>query len=1225
MDWSTTLDWSAVTTRTLYLSLPANNPASGEPTISGTAQVGQMLTAGTSAIMDADGLAGVTFDYQWIREDDDGTNPVDITGATASTYTLASADVGKKVKVRVSFEDNLHSPDSMPESRAEMLTSAAYPPAGIVAVDPATAPPQLAATDGAVVNGATLVLTYNEALDEGSTPATSAYTVMVAGTARAVSTVVVSGRTVTLTLASAVTTGQAVTVSYVPGTNPVQDTTGNDAAALTDQAVTNNTLDTTAPALAATNPAVVSGDTLVLTYNEALDSGSTPAPDAYTVAGAARAVSNVAVSGSAVTLTLASAVTVGQTVTVSYTPGTTPVQDTSGNAAAAFTNQAVTNNTPETTPPALAATDGAVVNGATLVLTYDEALDSGSTPAPSAYTVTVAGKVRAVSNVAVSGTTVTLTLASAVTHGQTVTVSYVPAVNPVQDTTGNAAAALTNRAVTNNTANTAPARDNLIPDRTAVVGTAFTYQVPDTIFSDAGGDGLSYTAALQGGSALPAWLRFIPATRTFTGTPPAAAAGQTLSVEVTANDGKGGTATDSFLITVVSGVPQTVAALSSVEIDGDTLTLAFDRALDAASNPSPDHFTVTARYDRTTDCGTFGNSCGLFDRPGTRAWVARILADEAGVQNGKVVVRLAGSVRFGDEVRLHYDPSRTNIGRHTYDADATPIMFSDDTKLPAFANRAVENKTALSLSVADAVVREGAEAVLTFNVWLDAPGDKTVTVNYATADGTAVAGHDYTTASGTLTFAPGERKKTVLVTVLDDAHDELDETLTLRLSNPVGARISDGEAIGTITNRGPMPGAWVARLGRVLGSQVVEAVSARADGGASGSHLNVGGVSLIGGGTAWSAWGRVDSGGFQAEVDGVTMDGQVVSGMLGVDAEWERLLAGVLVLRSEADGAYNLLDGDDAGTLDSALTGVYPYARLRLGGRLSAWAVAGIGTGDPLDRTGEPAATGANAGNLTPARPGETIDTGLDVRLGALGVRGALPAVGGFDLAVKSDVLWVRTASDAVPGQLAATSADVNRLRLILEGSRPWTLSSGAVLAPTVQIGLRHDGGDAETGTGVEVGAGFRYSAGMLSVDAQVRTLLAHEAGSYEEWGASGSIRLSPNAAGLGPSLALLPSWGAPGSAAERLWSQPDASALVAGGAAPAAGRVDAELAWGLAALRGRGVLTPYARLALAEGQDRSWRLGTRLALSESLDLSLEGSSRGGAAHDLTLRATAPW
>ena len=133
----------------------------------------------------------------------------------------------------------------------------------------------------------------------------------------------------------------------------------------------------------------------------------------------------------------------------------------------------------------------------------------------------------------------------------------------------------------------------------------------------------------------------------------------------------------------------------------------------------------------------------------------------------------------------------------------------------------------------------------------------------------------------------------------------------------------------------------------------------------------------------------------------------------------------------------------------------------------------------------------------------------------------------------------------------------------------------------------------------------------MLTIEGQVRTLLAHEAGGYEEWGASGAIRLSPDASGLGPSLALLPAWGASGSAMARLWSHPEASALVQGSnAAPAPGRLDAEFGWGLPALRGRGVLTPYARVALAQGDNQSWHLGARLALAKSLNLSLEGSRR---------------
>ena len=342
------------------------------------------------------------------------------------------------------------------------------------------------------------------------------------------------------------------------------------------------------------------------------------------------------------------------------------------------------------------------------------------------------------------------------------------------------------------------------------------------------------------------------------------------------------------------------------------------------------------------------------------------------------------------------------------------------------------------------------------------------------------------------------------------------------------------------------------------------------------------------------------------------MDGSVTTGFLGFDAEWQRLLAGLLLARSEGDGDYSLSSGDDSGTIESALTGVYPYARLRLGARLSVWGLAGVGSGD-----------------LTLIRQDEVIDTGLGLRLGAIGVEGTLLESSALDLVVKSDALWVRTDSDAATG-LAAASAQVSRLRLILEGSRTLALSAASTLTPTLQVGLRHDGGDAETGTGLEVGAGLRYLAGVLTIEAQVRTLLAHEAGGYEEWGVSGAIRLSPDASGLGASLAVLPAWGVPSGGVAQLWSHSDASVLVSeSAAAPAAGRLDAELGYGLPALRGRGVLTPYARLALLEGDGRSWHLGTRLALDSSLNLSLEGSSRrvagGETAHDLALRASVPW
>ena len=124
-NWDTSLDWSPpVVTRTLYLSLPANNAATGEPAITGTAQAGQELTADASLIMDTDGLPS-SFTYQWVRVDADGTsNEEDITGEIAATYTLTAADVGKRIKVQVSFTDEL--------SGVEMRTSAAYPSSGTV-------------------------------------------------------------------------------------------------------------------------------------------------------------------------------------------------------------------------------------------------------------------------------------------------------------------------------------------------------------------------------------------------------------------------------------------------------------------------------------------------------------------------------------------------------------------------------------------------------------------------------------------------------------------------------------------------------------------------------------------------------------------------------------------------------------------------------------------------------------------------------------------------------------------------------------------------------------------------------------------------------------------------------------------------------------------------------------------------------------------------------------
>ena len=99
-----------------------NSPATGAPTISGTAQVDQTLTADTSGITDADGLTNVTYSYQWIRND--GTNDSDIGGQTGSTYTLVSADEGKTIKVRVSFTDDRDNEETLTSAATEAVAAA---------------------------------------------------------------------------------------------------------------------------------------------------------------------------------------------------------------------------------------------------------------------------------------------------------------------------------------------------------------------------------------------------------------------------------------------------------------------------------------------------------------------------------------------------------------------------------------------------------------------------------------------------------------------------------------------------------------------------------------------------------------------------------------------------------------------------------------------------------------------------------------------------------------------------------------------------------------------------------------------------------------------------------------------------------------------------------------------------------------------------------------------
>ena len=643
----------------------------------------------------------------------------------------------------------------------------------------------------------------------------------------------------------------------------------------------------------------------------------------------------------------------------------------------------------------------------------------------------------------------------------------------------------------------------------------------------------------------------------------------------------------------------------------------------------------------------------------------------------------------------------------------------------------------VGIAVADAHVEEDAGAVLAFAVTLSRAASRALTVDYATSDGSAQAGVDYTAASGTLTFQAGESSRTIEVGVLDDAHDEGEETLTLRLSNASGGLLTDGEATGTIENRDPLPRALLARFGRTAAVHVVEHVEERLEaprepgfrgrfagrelrrgmerdialnflrqlGGAAGVYpagmagytamagspaagaaplgtpgrggggalmmgaggpmsgaAGFGGAAPLGAGPAGgpsgpdgglnggrflrmglgggdlltgsnfamnreshggilSIWSRGAQSRFSGREGDLSLGGDVRTTMFGADYARGPLVAGLSLSNSRGLGEYA---GAAGGQVASSVTGLYPWLGYKMTERVTVWGVAGYGTGGLL---------------LTPDG-GQALESGLSMAMASAGTRGDLLAggAGGFALAFKADALWVGTSIDGVDGpagRLKATEAAVTRIRTGLEGSRAYMLAGRLSLTPSVEVGLRHDGGDAETGAGMDVGAGLVMSDSStgLAVDVRVRTLLVHQAEGFSERGVAVSLSYNPTPSSpLGFVARVAPSWGGQAtSGAEALWGRETMAGMAPGGVA-SGNRLDGEVGYGLP-VGSRLVGTPRVGFSTSE-HARDYRVGYGLGLlnreSLSFELGIDAQRRespllAGASNGAVGRATVRW
>ena len=389
----------------------------------------------------------------------------------------------------------------------------------------------------------------------------------------------------------------------------------------------------------------------------------------------------------------------------------------------------------------------------------------------------------------------------------------------------------------------------------------------------------------------------------------------------------------------------------------------------------------------------------------------------------------------------------------------------------------------------------------------------------------------------------------------------------------------------------------------------------------SSFNMPLGSRQDAGNGSAWTLWGRGNVSGFSGKPkDDFEMDGDVFSGYLGLDYRVRtNVLLGLAVSHAAGKVDYET-DAGDRGRVDTGLTSVMPYAHWTVRPGLGVWGLLGAGWGDA---------------ELTDA-DGE-VKTDIHMLMAAGGARQEVAKLSGVDLAVKTDAFLVALESDAKTGLIDEAKADAERVRLMLEGRSEWAVSDDAILVPSLELGGRWDAGSAETGAGAELAGGVAYTHAKLGlgIEARGRYLLAHEKDDFEDWGASLMLRIDPAVPGRGLWLTLAPLWGGSASAdASGIWNGERAvrasrgfDSNTAHGLGPE--QVDLKVGYGLTTHEGRGLLTSYGGISLAQAGPRGYRLGGRMILGEAVALSVETERQerfdGATEHGAIVRGHVYW
>ncbi len=344
----------------------------------------------------------------------------------------------------------------------------------------------------------------------------------------------------------------------------------------------------------------------------------------------------------------------------------------------------------------------------------------------------------------------------------------------------------------------------------------------------------------------------------------------------------------------------------------------------------------------------------------------------------------------------------------------------------------------------------------------------------------------------------------------------------------------------------------------------------------------------------FAIWGAGDLQSFEGEPDNGMYDGSASAGFIGVDARGAGWLAGVSISRSGAEADYDfdgvVQGGGTGGTLETAVTAFHPYARLEVGSDSEIWVIGGFGGGEAdLSRRH--------------VADGQTRSSDLAMAMAVGGLRRALAMeFGGADLSLRGDAGFLSLETDSGMNAVDGLSASVSRLRLGLEAA--WKLGS---VSPFVEVSGRFDGGDGQTGGGLELAGGLRL-LGLVSgfgLEAKGRILAVHTGDGYGESGISVTASFEPGTMGRGIAFRLSPRWGGSADATDLFWDEVgsvrEASRHGYGFDRRQTWGVDAALGYGFSLRSMPGIVTPFSQVDMTGDQDQRIRIGVRYGLMQGL------------------------